>query len=94
MSVFSWFTTCIDVGPEGFTTPKRPDRGNEGDLGMVAEYESGHKKPSSLLRDKVGGDGHKVRLHCKRLLCKYGAARTVRLHMRLLLACLFTTTVA
>jgi hypothetical protein len=33
---------CMDVGPEGFMTPKRPDRGNEGDLGMVvAGYESG-----------------------------------------------------
>jgi hypothetical protein len=39
MSIFSWFTICIEVGPEGFTTPKRPDRGSEGDLGMVAGYE-------------------------------------------------------
>ena len=35
MSFFNSFTMCMDVGPEGFMTPKRPDRGNEGDLGMV-----------------------------------------------------------
>ena len=40
MSFFSWFTTCIDVGPEGFTTPKRPDRGKECDFGMIAGYEN------------------------------------------------------
>jgi hypothetical protein len=34
---------CIEVGPEGFTTPKRPDRGNEGDLGIITGYGSGKK---------------------------------------------------
>ena len=52
MSFFNWFTTCIDVGPEGFTTPKRPDRGSEGDLGMVAGYE----------RADLGADRYEIEL--------------------------------
>ncbi len=64
MSFFSWFTTCIDVGPEGFTTPKRPDRGNEGDLGMIAGYESSREKLSDLLRGKSDGDIY-ITVYCK-----------------------------
>ena len=31
----------MDVGPDGFIMPKRPDRGNEaGALGILARYES------------------------------------------------------
>jgi len=33
--------------------PKRPDRGSEGDLGMVAGYKSGYEVASGLLRIKV-----------------------------------------
>jgi hypothetical protein len=47
---------CMDVGPEGCTTPKRYDRGNEGDLGKVAAgYESGQAvcyKVMVVVKDK------------------------------------------
>jgi len=42
-AAFSSFSLCTKrhVGPEGFTTPKRPDRGNEGDFGMMEGDKSG-----------------------------------------------------
>ena len=44
----------MDVGPDGFITPKRPDRGNEaGALGIVARRESNRGELSDL------GIGHK-----------------------------------
>jgi hypothetical protein len=44
----------MDVGPDGFITPKRPDRGNEaGALGIVARRESNRGGLSDL------GIGHK-----------------------------------
>ena len=43
-SFFNWSTTCIDVGPDGFITPKRPDRGSEGGVfGILERYESSHE---------------------------------------------------
>jgi hypothetical protein len=39
----------MDVGPDGFITPKRPDRGNEaGVLGILAGYESSRGRLNDL----------------------------------------------
>jgi hypothetical protein len=49
ISLFNWFTTCMDAGPDGFITPKRPDRGNEAAvLGMLEICESSHGRLSDL----------------------------------------------
>ena len=44
-SFFNWSTTCMDVGPDGFITPKRPDNGNEaGVFGILERCESEPRK--------------------------------------------------
>jgi len=61
-SFFNWSTTCIDVGPDGFITPKRPDRGSEGGaFGILERYESGHKGCLFCVSVGCGRECHHLR---------------------------------
>jgi hypothetical protein len=52
-SFFNWSTTCMDVGPDGFTMPKSPDRGNGGGVfGILEDTRVGHGSPKFLCTAK------------------------------------------